>query len=232
MDIEQYSSRVARFAALGDPVRLAITDLLHDDDLSPDSLIASLQIPGNLLAHHLKILTEVGLVTRTRSQADGRRTYLHLELGGFDDLLPTASTINTRRVVFVCTENSARSVMAEAIWRDVSSVPVSSAGTDPAYRINPRARTAIRRAGLLLEQREPRDLDEVLKPSDLIVSVCDAVNEKLVNRSNSRLHWSIADPARVGNDAAFAQTFDEIRGRVLALVPHVHTPTRKKRKSA
>ena len=232
MDIDQDSSRVARFAALGDPVRLAITDLLHDDDLSPDSLIASLQIPGNLLAHHLKILTEVGLVTRTRSQADGRRTYLHLELGGFDDLLPTASTINTRRVVFVCTENSARSVMAEAIWRDVSSVPVSSAGTDPAYRINPRTRTAIRRAGLLLEQREPRDLDEVLKPSDLIVSVCDAVNEKLVNRSNSRLHWSIADPARVGNDAAFAQTFDEIRGRVLALVPHVHTPTRKKRKSA
>ena len=232
MDIDQYSSRVARFAALGDPVRLAITDLLHDDDLSPDSLMASLQIPGNLLAHHLKILTEVGLVTRTRSQADGRRTYLHLELGGFDDLLPTASTINTRRVVFVCTENSARSVMAEAIWRDVSTVPVSSAGTDPAFRINPRARTAIRRAGLLLEQREPRDLDEVLEPSDLIVSVCDAVNEKLVNRSNSRLHWSIADPARVGNDAAFAQTFDEIRGRVLALVPHVHTPTRKKRKSA
>ena len=232
MDIDQYSSRVARFAALGDPVRLAITDLLHDDDLSPDSLMASLQIPGNLLAHHLKILTEVGLITKTRSQADGRRTYLHLELDGFDDLLPTASTINTRRVVFVCTENSARSVMAEAIWRDVSSVPVSSAGTDPAYRINPRARTAIRRAGLLLEQREPRDLDEVLKPSDLIVSVCDAVNEKLVNRSNSRLHWSIADPARVGNDAAFAQTFDEIRGRVLALVPHVHTPTRKKRKSA
>ena len=232
MDIDQYSSRVARFAALGDPVRLAITDLLHDDDLSPDSLMASLQIPGNLLAHHLKILTEVGLITRTRSQADGRRTYLHLALDGFDDLLPTASTINTRRVVFVCTENSARSVMAEAIWRDVSSVPVSSAGTDPAYRINPRTRTAIRRAGLLLEQREPRDLDEVLKPSDLIVSVCDAVNEKLVNRSNSRLHWSIADPARVGNDAAFAQTFDEIRGRVLALVPHVHTPTRKKRKSA
>ena len=232
MDTDQYSSRVARFAALGDPVRLAIADLLHDDDLSPDSLMATLQIPGNLLANHVKILTEVGLVTRTRSQADGRRTYLHLALDGFDDLLPTASTINTRRVVFVCTENSARSVMAEAIWRDVSSVPVSSAGTDPAYRINPRARTAIRRAGLLLEQREPRDLDEVLKPSDLIVSVCDAVNEKLVNRSNSRLHWSIADPARVGNDAAFAQTFDEIRGRVLALVPHVHTPTRKKRKSA
>ena len=232
MATDQFLNRVSRFAALGDPVRLAIADLLNDDDLSPDTLAANLKIPGNLLAHHLKILTEVGLITRTRSQADGRRTYLHLELDGFDDLLPTASTINTRRVVFVCTENSARSVMAEAIWRDVSTVPVSSAGTDPAFRINPRARTAIRRAGLLLEQREPRDLDEVLKPSDLIVSVCDGVNEKLVNRSNSRLHWSIADPARVGSDAAFAQTFDEIRGRVLNLVPHVHTPTRKKRQSA
>lgn len=232
MGTELFLSRVATFAALGDPVRLAIADLLHDEDLSPDTLAANLKIPGNLLAHHLKILTDVGLVTRTRSQADGRRTYLHLEPGGFDGLLPAASMINTRRVVFVCTENSARSVMAEAIWRGVSTVPVSSAGTDPAFRINPRARTAIRRAGLLLEQREPRDLDEVLKPSDLIVSVCDAVNEKLVNRSNSRLHWSIADPARVGSDAAFAQTFDEIRGRVLTLVPHVHTPTRKKRKSA
>jgi len=232
MDSELFLTRVARFAALGDPVRLAIADLLHDDDLSPDTLAEKLQIQGNLLAHHLKILTEVGLVTRTRSQADGRRTYLHLELDGFDDLLPTAPAINTRRVVFVCTENSARSVMAEAIWRGVSTVPVSSAGTDPAFRINPRARTAIRRAGLLLEQTEPRDLDEVLKPSDLIVSVCDGVNEKIVNRCNARLHWSIADPARVGNDAAFAQTFDEIRGRVLALVPHVHTPTRKKRKSA
>ena len=232
MNTELFLSRVARFAALGDPVRLAIADLLRDDDCSPDTLAAKLQIPGNLLAHHLKILTEVGLISRTRSQADGRRTYLHLELDGFDDLLPTASSIKTRRVVFVCTENSARSVMAEAIWRDASSVPVSSAGTDPAFRINPRARTAIRRAGLLLEQTEPRDLDEVLKPSDLIVSVCDGVNEKLVNRSNSHLHWSIADPARVGSDAAFAQTFDEIRGRVLTLVPHVHTPTRKKRKSA
>ncbi|PHX61292.1 MAG: ArsR family transcriptional regulator [Actinobacteria bacterium] len=232
MVTDQYSSRVARFAALGDPVRLAIADLLHDGDLSPDTLTASLQIPGNLLAHHLKILTEVGLITRTRSQADGRRTYLHLELDGFDDLLPAASAISTRRVVFVCTENSARSVMAEAIWREVSNVPVSSAGTDPAFRINPRTRTAVRRAGLLLEQREPRDLDEVLKPSDLVVSVCDGVNEKLVNRRNPRLHWSIADPARVGSDAAFAQTFDEIRSRVSVLAPHVQTPIRKKRKSA
>ncbi|MFZ4496518.1 MAG: helix-turn-helix domain-containing protein [Candidatus Nanopelagicales bacterium] len=232
MATDQFLNRVSRFAALGDPVRLAIADHLHDEDLSPDTLAEKLQIQGNLLAHHLKILTEAGLISRKRSQADGRRTYLHLELDGFDDLLPTAPAINTRRVVFVCTENSARSVMAEAIWRGVSTVPVSSAGTDPAFRINPRARTAIRRAGLLLEQTEPRDLDEVLKPSDLIVSVCDGVNEKLVNRCNARLHWSIADPARVGNDAAFAQTFDEIRGRVLALVPHVHTPTRKKRKSA
>jgi len=232
MDSEPFLSRVARFAALGDPVRLAIADHLHDDDLSPDTLAEKLQIQGNLLAHHLKILTEAGLISRKRSQADGRRTYLHLELDGFDDLLPTAPAINTRRVVFVCTENSARSVMAEAIWRGVSTVPVSSAGTDPAYRINPRARTAIRRAGLLLEQTEPRDLDEVVKPSDLIVSVCDGVNEKLVNRCNARLHWSIADPARVGSDAAFAQTFDEIQSRVLTLVPHVHTPTRKKRKSA
>lgn len=228
---EPISSRVAKFAAMGDPVRLTIVDLLQNQDLSPDALASGLGISSNLIAHHLKILTEVGVITRSRSQADGRRTYLHLNLGAFADLLPVAARITTPRVVFVCTENSARSVMAEALWREHSDARVISAGTDPADRINPRTRTVVRRAGLTLEQREPRDLDDVLKPSDLIVSVCDTVNEKLRKRPNQRLHWSIPDPARIGTDAAFSEIFEEIRARVSALAPHVDCPPKRKRSS-
>jgi protein-tyrosine-phosphatase len=77
---------------------------------------------------------------------------------------------------------------------------------------------------LTLEQAEPRDLDDILQPSDLIVSVCDAVNEKIARKPNPRLHWSIPDPARIGTDAAFAETFEEIRTRVVALAPHVNCP--------
>lgn len=230
MIVERSSSRVHKFAALGDPVRLAIVDLLQDQDLSPDAVATALDLPSNLLAHHLKLLTEVGIIARNRSQADGRRTYLHLALGAFADLLPVAAQISTPRVVFVCTENSARSVMAEALWQQHSSAPVTSAGTDPAHRINPRTRTAVRRAGLTLEQREPRDLDEVLRPTDLIVSVCDAVNEKLTRRANRHLHWSITDPALIGTDAAFSQTFGQIQERVLTLAPHVICPPRRRRK--
>jgi len=224
METEQPSSRVRKFAALGDPVRLAIVDHLQDQDLSPDALATILGLQSNLLAHHLKILTEVGVISRTRSQADGRRTYLHLVLGAFADLLPVAAQIQTPRVVFVCTENSARSVMAEVLWHQHSDAHASSAGTDPAHRINPRTRTAVRRAGLTLEQAEPRDLDDILQPSDLIVSVCDAVNEKIARKPNPRLHWSIPDPARIGTDAAFAEIFEEIRTRVVALAPHVNCP--------
>ena len=90
-----------------------------------------LAMPSNLLAHHLHVLEQAGIITRRRSEGDRRRTYLQLIPGALDALaLPTARA--ALRVLFVCTANSARSHLAAALWRQASSVPAVSAGTHPA----------------------------------------------------------------------------------------------------
>src|ERR1700758_5729023 len=76
--------RAAMHAALADPARLRITDMLADGDASPSELAAMVAMPSNLLAHHLRVLQEAGLVSRRRSDGDRRRTYLRLEPGALD----------------------------------------------------------------------------------------------------------------------------------------------------
>ncbi len=219
-DSREHRARV--FGALGDVTRLAIVDLLQVQDLSPDALAAALEVPGNLLAHHLKVLQSADVITRRHSQHDRRRTYIHLVDDALDGLLPQTDVLSASRVVFVCTHNSARSVLAEALWREASDVPVASAGTHPAEQVNPRALKAGRRAGLAMEHSSPQSIDTVLRPDDLVVSVCDTVNEELEDLSNPHLHWSIPDPAAVGTDAAFTAALSDISERVEHLSARVH----------
>src|SRR5918997_1813406 len=130
--------RAAVHAALGEPGRLAIVDALLLGEASPTELQQLLGMPSNLLAHHVRVLERVGVVSRHRSEADRRRTYLALAPGAFDALRP-AAVHDAARVVFVCTHNSARSQLAAALWNDTSPVPAISAGTHPASAIHPRA---------------------------------------------------------------------------------------------
>lgn len=213
--------RARVFSALGDPTRLALVDLLRLGDLSPDALAMALGVSGNLLAHHLKVLQGAGLVTRTDSQHDRRRTYVHLDEGALGDLLPPSREIVTRRIVFVCTKNSARSILAGALWRTASDVPSTSAGTRPAEAVNPQARAAARRAGIKLAQDAPQDVSAVLREDDLVVSVCDSVNEELTGLRQRHLHWSVPDPVAVGSDEAFDAALADLHGRVRDLAPLV-----------
>lgn len=205
--------RAAVYAALGDPVRLRIVDILSLGDASPSELMSVLDIPSNLLAHHLKALRECGLVTSRRSQGDGRKQYLTLN----NDALDTATTppAAPARVVFVCTANSARSHLAAALWRRSSQVPAVSAGTHPADRIDAGAIETAERHGLPLPRVKPRALADVARDGDLIVTVCDLAHEELA--VPNELHWSVPDPVRVGTPAAFDAAYDEIEGRVTAL---------------
>src|SRR3954447_16207599 len=133
--LAQIARRAALHAALADPGRLPVVDLLSRGDASPSELADELSMPSNLLAHHVNVLVEKGLVERTRSEGDRRRTYLRLlptELGPFTAALPRPA-----RVLFVCTANSARSHLAAALWRDASTIPAVSAGTHPAAGIDP-----------------------------------------------------------------------------------------------
>lgn len=210
-------ARAASYAALGDAVRLAIVDELTTSDRAPAELQARFGLASNLLAHHLDVLERVGLISRHRSAGDGRRRYVHLEPGS----LPAASPLTTvapRRVLFVCTHNSARSPLAAALWQRATGRPAASAGTHPAPHLHPGTIAAARRGGLNLRAVVPQHLDNVIRRSDLVVTVCDRAHEELAPNAHW-LHWSIADPVPAGSVAAFDAARDELRQRIESLAP-------------
>ncbi|MGQ0842096.1 arsenate reductase/protein-tyrosine-phosphatase family protein [Actinokineospora sp.] len=211
--------RARRHAALGEPARLAIVDRLLLGDSSPGEIGRALGLPSNLLAHHVKLLEQAGLVDRSRSEGDRRRSYLRLRTRALADLVP-ARVRGAPRVVFVCTHNSARSQLAAALWMRRSAVPTASAGTEPAGRVHPLAAAAARGHGLSLSHTA--HVDDVLLPDDLVVAVCDNAHERLGSRATDRLHWSVPDPARVGTRAAFDHALRDLADRVDRLAPAVH----------
>lgn len=228
MDIELSADRrAAAYAAMGDPGRLAVVDALAVGDASPGELARQLGIGSNLLAHHLNVLQQAGLVRRLRSDGDRRRTYVTL----VPDVLKGLSIGTERtapRVVFICTGNSARSQLAAALWSQRSRIPATSGGTQPAPHIHPGAIAVARRRGLPMRNRRPRHFDDVARADDLVVAVCDRAHEEL--GTLERLHWSIPDPVRAGTDAAFNAVVDRLDTRVADLArflnPSTTMPTR------
>jgi protein-tyrosine-phosphatase/DNA-binding HxlR family transcriptional regulator len=224
MSTEQYSleTRAQVHAALSEPARLAIVDRLTLGDDSPGEIAHALDLPTNLVAHHLKVLQDAGLVTRTRSEGDRRRTYLRLVPEVLANLTPPLLR-TVPRVVFVCTHNSARSQLAAALWAQRSRVPVASAGTQPAERVHPRALRVARRHGLSIDAARTAHVSAVVRRDDLVIAVCDNAHEHLPEQTQPRLHWSVPDPAPVDTDAAFETTYTDIAGRIERLAP-VLTP--------
>lgn len=214
--------RARMHAALGEPVRLAIVDYLALGDVSPGELGRVVDLPTNLLAHHLRVLDEAGLIRRIKSEGDKRRSYVQLAL---DDPTVVAITRSTaaipgsftrpdQRVVFVCTQNSARSQLAAAAWTRASRIPAASAGTRPAARIHPRAITVGRRHGLKLTSAKTAHLADVVQPGDLLVAVCDNAFEELPATDQRVVHWAVPDPARIDTDQAFESAYEQITQRV------------------
>ncbi|MEV4266398.1 helix-turn-helix domain-containing protein [Kribbella sp. NPDC049584] len=220
MNTERFSreQRARIHAALGDPARLAIVDILVAGDAAPGELGAALDLPTNLVAHHLKVLEDAGLVVRTRSEGDRRRTYVRLEPDALG-AIATPAQIAAERVVFVCTRNSARSQLAAAIWARRSDVPAVSAGTEPAERVHPRAIKVARRHGLDPSGWHTSHLREVADGNDLLIAVCDNAHESLPGDRRPQLHWSIPDPAPIDTDAAFEAAYTELAERIDRLAP-------------
>ncbi|MDQ0075630.1 arsenate reductase/protein-tyrosine-phosphatase family protein [Arthrobacter oryzae] len=213
-----FQARVAKHAALADPARLRIVDLLTMGDFSPTELQAELGMPSNLVSHHLRALEEAGLTIRHRSEADRRRSYIRLAAGALEGLLPGVEH-GARRILFVCTRNSARSQLATALWRQVSEIPSTSAGTHPAERIAQGAIDVARRHGVALLDLPPRNLDRVAGKGDFVVTVCDSAHEELAGLGG--VHWSVPDPLRLGTEEAFENAFEDIAQRINGLAPRM-----------
>jgi protein-tyrosine-phosphatase len=212
------AARAAVHAALADPARLTVIDTLVAGDASPSDLAAVLAMPSNLLAHHLRVLEQAGLVTRRRSDGDRRRAYLQLVPGALESLTrPPARTAG--RVLFVCTANSARSHLAAALWRRASTVPAASAGTRPAARIDPGAIAAAGRHHLPIRRVRPCHVSDVRHDGDLIITVCDLAREELGGQA--AVHWSVPDPVPAGDPASFDAALAELSHRVERLAPRL-----------
>ncbi|MEU8265112.1 helix-turn-helix domain-containing protein [Micromonospora sp. NPDC048999] len=220
VELDSLTERARIHAALGDPARLAIVDALTLGDASPGEIAHTLDMPTNLVAHHVKVLTDAGLVTKGRSEGDRRRTYLRLRPEALA-VLATPQLTDVGRVVFVCTHNSARSQLAAALWRRRTNTDAASAGTKPAARVHPRAVAVAHRHHLDLDPAGTAHITDVVHGDDLVIAVCDNAHEELAGPVRPRLHWSVPDPVRVDTDEAFEAAYSDLADRVDRLAPAV-----------
>lgn len=238
-----------RFLELvGDPHRWRLLSSLATSDRRVGELTGILGKPQNLVSYHLRQLRDAGLVTGRRSSADGRDTYYRFELGRCRDLFrqaglalhpslrfePTAlepvvrSDRHKPRVLFLCTGNSARSQMAEAllVHRSGGAIDASSAGSHPKP-LHPNAVRVMAERGIDISGRSTKHLSEfVRRRFDHVVTLCDKVKEVCPEFPGhpATAHWSMADPAAPGGDdddttyPSFVRTADEIDERVGLLI--------------
>jgi arsenate reductase len=128
-----------------------------------------------------------------------------------------------RRVLILCTGNSARSQMAEGLLRHEAGdcYEVHSAGTKPSV-VRPEAIAAMAEIGIDISGHRSKSVDEFLeRPPDLLITVCDSAREScpVFPGAVERLHWPFDDPAAVEGPeserlAAFRRARDEIHARI------------------
>lgn len=233
------------------PLRWRILAELSRADYRVRELVELLGAPQNLVSYHLRQLRDAGLVAARRSSFDGRDTYYHLDLGRCAEALaatgaalhpalgPAAASpaLVAERpqppaVLFVCTGNSARSPIAEALLRHRTegSVTVASAGTRPKDAIHPGAIRALRKGfGIDIGDQRPRHIETVAgRRFDHVITLCDRAREACpdFDYRPRRAHWSIPDPVSAAEpgDRAFERTAAEIDTRIRYLLPLLAAP--------
>jgi arsenate reductase len=132
-----------------------------------------------------------------------------------------------KRVLILCTGNSARSQMAEGLFRNEGGdrYEVFSAGTRPST-VRPEAIAVLAEIGIDISDHRSKSVDEFVgQPLDLVITVCDNAKEScpVLPGRTLRLHWPFEDPAHVkGTEeerkAAFRIVRDQIRQRILAFL--------------
>jgi protein-tyrosine-phosphatase/DNA-binding transcriptional ArsR family regulator len=235
------------------PLRWRLLTELADSDYRVRELVSLIGEPQNLLSYHLRLLRNGGLVSATRSSFDGRDSYYHLDLDRCAAALDEAGVAlhpalhrNLNRetlpqhvdlpvsprvgVLFVCTGNSARSPIAEALLshRSGGRVEVAGAGIRPRPRFHPNAVRVLRdEFGIDISGRRPRSVDTLSgRRVDYLISLCDKAREACPDFPNQakRVHWSIPDPAVPGHAdqasyPAFRRTATELDTRIRYLLP-------------
>jgi protein-tyrosine-phosphatase/DNA-binding transcriptional ArsR family regulator len=201
----------------GHPLRWRLMGELAHSDRRVRELVRLLDQPQNLVSYHLGRLRAAGLVGARRSAFDARDAYYHLDLSQCADALaaaglalhpglrlspaPAGEPGRPCRVLFLCTGNSARSPVAEALLRQrADQIEVASAGSRPKP-LHPNAVRVLREYGIDLPDRSPQQLSVFEHDSfDYVITLCDRVREVCPEFTGAaeQVHWSIPDPAAAG----------------------------------
>lgn len=243
-----------RFLRLaGHPVRWRLLSELARSDRRVGELCELAGRRQSLVSYHLRQLRDGGLVSMRRSAADGRDTYYVLDLARCGELLssagaslhpglaPTPPSRAQRepgaplaRVLFLCTGNSARSQMAEALARQLSggAISAASAGSHPKP-LHPNAVRVMRERGIDISGHRTKHLSQFSgRRFDYVISLCDRVREVCPEFPGGPelIHWSIPDPAREpGSDEetlpAFERTAGELCTRIGFLIEAIEQST-------
>jgi ArsR family transcriptional regulator, arsenate/arsenite/antimonite-responsive transcriptional repressor / arsenate reductase (thioredoxin) len=226
---------------VGHPLRWQLLGELARGDRTVHELTGLVGEAQNLVSYHLGKLREAGLVSTRRSSADGRDAYYTADLTRISELLTaTAGALHPGlrdtppsgggdepgpvTVLFLCTGNSARSQMAEALIRDRSggAVQAYSAGSHPKP-LHPNAVRVMRdEHGIDLAGHESKHLSLFADQHfDWVISLCDRVREVCPEFPGdpSTIHWSMPDPAAGHADdeasyPAFQHTAAELETRI------------------
>jgi len=221
----------------GHPVRWRLLAELARSDRPVHELTALVGQPQNLVSYHLGRLRKAQLITARRSAADGRDTYYFVDLDRVADLLAGAGgalhpglrlagpppPVLSGSLLFLCTGNSTRSQMAEALVRHTTagSVEASSAGSQPKP-VHKHAIAVMAERGIDLSRAQSKHLSEFTgRRFDYVITLCDRVREvcpQFPGRPEP-VHWSIPDPARDPSGyPAFERTAAELEHRIRFLL--------------
>ena len=214
---------------LADELRWKLLAALARSDFNVQELIERVGARQNLVSYHLQKLKHHDLVRESRSIADGREIYYSLNLDVIQTLLfsvgeqlhpalspkePEMTDQNgaLKKVLFLCTHNSARSQMAEGLLRAKAGdkVEVFSAGTEPS-KVNPFAIQAMDQMNIDIRAHTSKDVSDFLNEDiDYVITVCDRAKEScpIFPGTPEQIHWSFPDPAEVeGGDEEKARAF-------------------------
>lgn len=247
------TKQLERFSALGHAGRMAVFRLLvrrYPEFLPSGELARILDTKANTMSVHLTALLRAGLIEQRR---DGRNLLYRADMDGADDLVaylfkdccrgrpeicspeqrthqevPEDMPAPTYNALFICTGNSARSIFAETILRDLGGerFVAYSAGTRPASELNPIAVDLLRDKGHDVAPLRAKHISEFQAQGapvmDFVFTVCDqAANEECPAWAGQPVtaHWGVPDPVKATGTLAerrlaFQQAYGILKNRI------------------
>lgn len=233
------------FKALADETRLTIVRTLVVSDLTAGEIGDRLRAPQNAVSYHLKQLRQIGLLRDRPSSRDARDVYYSVDLERLRALYQAAGTsLNPMipsgrgatsgphdrrspiRLLFLCTHNSARSQIAEALARALGGdgLDAFSAGSD-VRDVHPLTRRLLTVWNVDVSRHVAKHLSYFEGQSfHHVITVCDRIREICPVFANDpeKVHWSLPDPVEITDPdeqwRAFQSTGDELRVRITSFL--------------